>query len=189
MKTKIVVAGVMVSGSDRSRNAAQSASTAAHQSASPAVATKPRRGSTGACWSSKAFHAASRSERSRSSVSPVGTIDPDVSGNNTMLPTTSMPAALTTAEIPIPKPARRTTRARRWEATTMVTRSARQRRSMKKRARPMVTTSERAATAISVATSVIRRGLTVSPRSKPIDRAASDLQVAPGRSGESTRRC
>ena len=29
---------------------------------------------------------------------------------------TSMPAALTTAEIPIPKPARRTTRARRWEA-------------------------------------------------------------------------
>ena len=80
MNTKIVVAGVMVSGIDRSRNAAQSASTAAHQSASPAVATKPRRGSTGACWSSKAFHAASRSERSRSSVSPVGTIDPDVSG-------------------------------------------------------------------------------------------------------------
>ena len=59
-----------------------------------------------------------------------------------------------------------------------VTRSARQRRSTKKRARPMVTTSERAATAISVATSVIRRGLTVSPRSKPIDRAASDLRVA-----------
>ncbi len=189
MNTKIVVAGVMVSGIDRSRNAAQSASTAAHQSASPAVATKPRSGSTGACWSSKAFHAASRSERSRSSVSPVGTIDPDVSANKTTLPTTSMPAALTTAEIPIPKPARRTTSARRWEATTRVTRSARQRRSTKKRARPKVTTSERAATATSVATSVIRRGLTVSPRAKPGDRAASDLRVVPGRSGESTRRC
>ena len=34
------------------------------------------------------------------SVSPVGTIDPDVSGNNTMLPTTSMPAALTTPRSP-----------------------------------------------------------------------------------------